>query len=163
MHISHENLLRVLEYSPSSGNFTWRYSRGTKLKGSTAGTVTPTGYITIMLNRKNYAAHRLAWFYVHKEWPEEDIDHVNRIGTDNRILNLRAATKSQNQYNTGLSKNNSSGYKGVYFNKRDGRYVAQIMIEGKRISLGTHLTAFDAHDAYQKASLTYHGEFSSEM
>ncbi|EOS94747.1 HNH endonuclease [Erwinia tracheiphila] len=162
MQLSHSELQSVLSYSPETGRFTWNKKSGTKIRNSVAGTHHKTGYVVITIQKKPYRAHRLAWFYVYGEWPTEDIDHINRIRSDNRLCNLRLANKSQNQHNTGLGRNNSSGFKGVYFSTREGKFLAQIMVSRKRVSLGYHRTAIEAHQAYKNAAAIYHGEFSSE-
>jgi len=163
MKISHDFLRSILNYSPETGLFEWKISKGTKKVGSIAGAINRTGYFAITIDKHRYLSHRLAWFYFYGVWPNEDVDHKNRVRTDNRIANLRLASKSQNQFNSSIRKDNTSGYKGVYYCAREGKYLAQIMVNRKRISLGYHTSAIDAHRAYQKASLTYHGEFSSEQ
>ena len=99
--LSHEKLLELLEYSPSTGLFTWRVSRsGNKGVGSIAGTLQKDGCLTIGLDRKIYKAHRLAWFYMTGSWPKKLVDHRNTIRTDNSWNNLREANHAQNMYNS---------------------------------------------------------------
>lgn len=89
-----------------------------------------------------------------------EVDHVDWNGLNNRRNNLRAATTSQNQYNQRLAKHNTSGFKGVSWNKRREKWRAQIRAGGTRLDLGLFPTREDAHAAYAKASAELHGQFS---
>jgi hypothetical protein len=89
-------------------------------------------------------------------------DHKNRKRTlDNTDDNLRISTSQQQSYNTGKRRNNSSGYKGVFFEKRQGRFRSQIRVNGKRVHLGYRLSAYDAYvELYVPAANKLHGEFA---
>jgi hypothetical protein len=87
-------------------------------------------------------------------------DHKDRLNTlDNRRNNLRV-TLNQNQQNVGKYKNNTSGFKGVYWSTRDKKWEAQIKVNGENIYLGLFPTAELAALAYDEAALPYHGEFA---
>lgn len=88
------------------------------------------------------------------------IDHWDHNGLNNQRYNLRIATIPQNGWNQGLSKVNVSGYKGVYWRKDIGKWVAQIEVNGKRIWLGAFVNVVDAANAYDVAALKYYGEFA---
>ncbi len=90
-----------------------------------------------------------------------DIDHINGNKSDNRIDNLRLATFSENSWNAEKRSDNTSGHKGVSFDKRRGVWVAYINAYGKRKHLGRFYLIEDAYKAYEKASIDIHGEFSS--
>ena len=87
------------------------------------------------------------------------VDHINRDTLDNRKSNLRICTCEGNAQNHKRRKDNTSGYKGVTFFKRDQNYISQIGYKGKLIFLGYYDTAEEAHAAYCEASKKYHGEF----
>lgn len=89
-----------------------------------------------------------------------DTDHINGNRLDNRCSNLRICTTKQNMANQGIRSNNTSGYKGVTFHKTTNKWVACIHIDGKNKNLGYFEDKEDAAEAYQIASLEYHGEFS---
>jgi hypothetical protein len=93
---------------------------------------------------------------------EEIVDHINRNKLDCRDENLRRCTKSQNAMNTCLSKRNTSGTKGVWFNKLEGKWVAEIFVNGKKISLGHYLNIEDAIKNRKKAEVNYFGEYAAE-
>jgi hypothetical protein len=151
-----EELKKYLSYSPETGLFTWMAKSSDKTKlGSTAGCKRPDGYIKIKILGEQVLAHRLAWFYVHGEWPEEEIDHINRVRDDNRLSNLRSVKKRQQQQNQSVSSRNTSGYTGV--SKTDsGKYRANITKDGKFIALGVFETPEQASDAYMAAKKVYH-------
>jgi hypothetical protein len=107
------------------------------------------GYLQIMIDGKNHLAHRLAWFYVYGEWPKNQIDHINRIKTDNKIINLRDVDNSTNQHNIGTRSHNSSGTTGVYKSSRSGKWISTIELKNKKYCLGTHSSLDDAKSARQ--------------
>lgn len=151
-------LKSILRYDPDTGNFIWVNHFGRRiLAGSIAGALNK-GYVEIGINLKKYKAHRLAWFYMTGEWPKHYIDHKDRNKVNNKWENLREATKFQNQWNTKLSKNNRTGFKGVKFSQ--GKYAAGITVAGKGIYLGSRATPEEAHELYKEAALKYFGEFA---
>lgn len=131
-------LKQLLFYCDVTGHFTWLMSNSKKIKiGDMAGCLNKKdGYRYIKINGKLYLEHRLAWLYVHGVMPPDMVDHRNRIRDDNRIDNLRLATNAENQQNRDKPKNNTSGVTGVTWNKRSGKWLAQIMVNRKNIYLG---------------------------
>ena len=158
-----ETLRHLLDYNQDTGVFRWRYNMRTKAIGDVAGR-NVRGYRKISINRESIYAHRLAWLFVYGEWPQGEIDHINRKRDDNRIENLRTATKSQNRHYAGLGKSNRSGFRGVHFSKTDKygkeRWRAQIKINGHRIHIGYFDIPEAAHEAYQAAAKHYFGDFA---
>lgn len=151
-------LKELVSYDPIDGLFRWNKPRPKCTPGKTVGTITKRdGYVRVGLLRKIHLAHRLAFFYMTGKWPKEDIDHVNGIRHDNRWKNIREATRSQNNYNTGLRSNNTSGCKGV-FRRRNG-WCARINVDGKAIHLGDYETFEEARDARLGAASIHHGDF----
>lgn len=134
----------ILDYSPETGEFTFRYTRGGVTAGSRAGFLRPDGYVQIKIHGRAFLAHRLAWFWVHGAWPSsEELDHINRNKADNRIDNLREATFSLNRTNLGLRASNRSGATGVCLVHERGkpaRWLAYIRVDGKMRKLGRHKT-----------------------
>lgn len=161
--LSPEQLHSVLDYDPGTGLFRWREGIDHWRAGLPAGTRS-LDYVLIgikMDGRKRlYRAHRLAWLYVHGEWPDGQVDHINGVKHDNRIANLRVATNQQNAINRAVRMDNTSGYKGVSWNKRSGRWLAHISYGGKIRHLGLFDDIEDAITAYSLAAQRYHGEFA---
>ncbi len=146
-----------LNYDPNTGIFTWAINRYRVRVGAGAGTLRKDGYIRIQIDCELHLAHRLAWFFVHGVWPVNQIDHINGVRTDNRIANLRIATPAENSQNQGKNRNNTSGYTGVSWNKRAGKYQSQIQVNGKLIYLGLFDDKEEAKQAREDAKKKYHG------
>lgn len=99
--------------------------------------------------------------YLHNEIMQAKmVDHKNRDGLDNRKENLRICTHAQNMQNRKKNRNNTSGYIGVTWEKRDKKWSATIMVDKRKISLGHYSDPVEAAKAYDTAARTYHGEFS---
>lgn len=158
--ISLEEAESLLHYEPDTGEFYWLVDRGRggggAKAGSFAGKTSNRGYILIGIAGQNFLAHRLAWLFVHGFMPNDEIDHRNGNRADNRIKNLRLATRVQNARNTQKSANNTTGFKGV--SRRRGKFKATIYL-GRQVHLGDFATAEEAHAAYCKAAQEHYGEF----
>ena len=158
MELSHQHLLSVLSYSKETGEFVWLIDSGRARKGAVAGHIRKDGYVQIIIGKKLYRAHRLAWFYVTGSWPEGRLDHQDNCGSNNRWENLRPATHSQNMANRKLNANNVSGFKGV--SRRGKRFRAYVQKDGRRFLLGMFDTAEAAGAAAAAKSIELHGEFA---
>lgn len=155
--ITQDRLKEVLRYDPETGLFTWLVATGRRMRvGSVAGTKSSEGYIRIAVDGKIYRAHRLAFLYMTGEWPHDQVDHCDTDRTNNRWLNLRPASNSQNAANKRATS--STGYKGVY--KNGIGYAAQITVGGKNIYLGQFSTPEQASAAYVAAANDNFGEFA---
>jgi hypothetical protein len=150
-----------LSYDPASGHLTWLKRSGHIKPGTVAGTPHSLGYIILKLRTRRYYAHRLAWAIHFGEWPPEQIDHINGNGRDNRIVNLRLANNSQNNTNhLGPRRNNTSGMTGVYWRKPEHKWVAQIVVDGRHITLGRFDTRLRAVMARLEAEAKYQGDYA---
>ena len=151
-----EYLRSVLDYDPATGIFTWKVRTSTSVKvGDVAGCPNGDGYLQIGLQNRLYQAHRLAWLYVYGEWPKDQLDHTNRIRTDNRISNLREVTNKQNGQNASKRRDNTSGHPGVCWHKRDSKWRATIKHNQKKIHLGYFENLEDAVAARKAAEKLY--------
>lgn len=153
--ITYDRLHEVLNYDPKTGIFRRRFgSRGAK-KNSIAGSIGTDGYITIMIDYKWHKASRLAFLYMEGYMPEFDIDHINRIRSDNKWFNLRHVSRSCNNRNKCISKNNTSGVTGVSFNKKSNKWRSYIKISKKDFNLGLYNTILEAAKARWEAEKKY--------
>lgn len=156
--LSLERLKQLLHYCSETGEFTWLSGRSRTAKGSKAGTRHHSGYLNIAIDRRLYLAHRLAIFYMTGEWPEI-ADHINRARDDNRWANLRSGDASENSCNKSMLTNNTSGYRGVFWNKREGKWHARVVKKGKAYSLGYFTDKERAIAAVDVHIRQIHGEF----
>lgn len=90
----------------------------------------------------------------------EFVDHINLNPLDNRRSNLRIANRSQNATNSGRHKNNTSGFKGVTYSKRERKWQSSIIFNGKTKWLGYFISPELAYQAYCEAAKELHGEFA---
>lgn len=153
--ITQERLKELFDFDPETGIFTNKTQRSYNSKiGQKVGTLAQ-GYFKVVVDRKMYLLHRLAWLYVYGYLPPY-IDHINRVSTDNRISNLRPVTKKQNVENQKLASTNKSGYRGVSWDKKRKKWFVSIQHNTKTIALGRFENIEDARDAYCKAAAKYH-------
>lgn len=151
-----EQLRSILHYDQETGIFTRKVSTSNSVKaGDAAGCPGGDGYLQIAVLSRKYQAHRLAWLHTNGAWPKGQIDHINRIRTDNRIANLREVTNKQNQQNASKRSDNTSGHTGVSWNKRISKWRAQIEHNQKRIHLGYFTDIEDAIAARKAAEKLY--------
>jgi hypothetical protein len=144
------NLLRnTVTYDPETGVFCRVKRCGKRPAGSPIGGINQNGYAYVALSGKPYSAHRLAWFMSYGEWPDGDIDHVNRNRSDNRLCNLRVVSRSENKLNQNRQRNNKHGYPGVTLDR--GRWAAKITVKYEVIHLGTYDTYLEAKAARRGA------------
>lgn len=143
------------------GGLKWKAGRN-RTEGKPAAKIRPDGYkrIRITYEGKEYEflEHRAVWLICSGIWPDNYIDHINGIKTDNRICNLRSASASQNGANSKVSSNNSSGWNGVY--KQGNIFRAQIHVNRTTHYLGTFTNSREAALAYNYAAESFFGRFS---
>jgi hypothetical protein len=161
-----EYLRERLDYDPETGVFTWKWhpdmapNWNARWPGKTAG-YNNNGYRQVDLKNSGYKLHRLAWLHTHGVWPPNEIDHINGKRDDNRLCNLRLATKNENMWNLTERQTNRTGLKGVTWCRREKRFLAQITQFRKHRHLGYFATPEEAHAAYVKAAQQLHGEFAN--
>lgn len=154
-------LRELLDYDKASGLFRWRVDHrfcGFIRAGRIAGGLNSDGHMRIQIDGVTHLAHRLAWLHVMGEWPADEIDHENRVRSDNRWLNLRPATNEQQRRNSSRQSNNTSGFKGVSKDRNGWR--ARIFVGGRNRGLGTFDTPELAHEMYSLAAAMIHGDFA---
>lgn len=131
-----KRLKELLHYDLTTGIFTWRVWRKNQIiPGAVAG-YNQNGYIVIEIDGRPFKAHRLAIYYTGKYWPENNIDHINRIKGDNRRSNLREVSSMYNARNSGNYSHNLTGVRGTFFCRTRKKYGALIRVGGKSYTLG---------------------------
>lgn len=162
------SLRSIFVYSAETGEIVWKWREfatqhetrrwNTRYAGKPAGSPDEDSGLTIKIKKRLYKAHRIAWalFYGEDAPSHLVIDHRNGNALDNRIDNLRLATRSQNAHNS--SSRRSGMPKGVY--RRGSKFFATICVDGKQMNLGTYGTLVEAVEARAKADNAYCGEFA---
>jgi hypothetical protein len=165
--IAAEEVRAILGYDPATGELRWSVdvpALNRKRIYHYAGTradFKDGRYRSVKINGERYKAHILIWLIVHGRAPTEEIDHVNRNGNDNRLLNLREATRAQNQANRSKHKRNTTGFKGVFL-RSDGKAWCAYLTVGRKVHrLGSFPSPEQAASAYQEAARAHHREFAS--
>lgn len=158
MQLTQDRLRQVLNYNADTGVFTWRIQLNHRGPVGAVAGLDPAKYrVEIGIDGRRYFAHRLAWLYVHGEWPPGEIDHINRNDRDNRIANLRLADRSLNNFNRGAT--NPEVHVGVSWFKQTKRWRARIKVDKKEIALGYFLDMAGAVAARKAAEKKYYGNF----
>lgn len=162
MSITTEELKRMISYDESTGIFRWIEKRRGRNYGGVAGSIHKTlGYLQVRISYKLYYGHRLAWQYVHGYEPTERIDHIDGNPSNNMLSNLRMCSQSQNMGNSRKRSNNTSGFKGVSWFKRDGKWKVQIQCAGmKNKHIGYYYSPEIAAIVYDITALEMFGQFA---
>src|SRR3990167_10490582 len=165
MKLTQELLKERLKYDPLTGEFTWLVApKGSWASvGDLAGGHHPKGHRLIGIFGKFYKAYRLAFLYMTGEFPLEEIDHRDCDPSNNIWDNLRTCSHGENQQNKGISKNNSSGAKGVHFHKTNKRWEASVTHLGKQHYLGSYDNLELAELVATEARDKYHGQFARHV
>lgn len=152
-------LQEIFDYLPN-GDLVWKINKGRHpSKGKIAGSLNPNGYKYLCLDYKTILHHRIV-FMLHHGYMPSFVDHINGIRDDNRIENLRAATRCQNGANQKIAVDNKSGYKGVSWASSKKRWRANVIVNGKSVFSKYYRTLEEAALAYNKAAIEHHGEFA---
>ena len=166
--LSPERARELFDYDPATGALTWRRRAdsekdaarlNSRHAGKVAGNLDRLGYLKVFADGRQHKAHRVVWLIVNGELGDAQIDHINCNRSDNRIENLRLASRSQNIANSRRHSDASSGYKGVTWHP-SGKWHARIKQNGRSRSLGLFADPAEAHAAYCTAASKAFGEFA---
>lgn len=150
-----ERIREAFSYDPDTGVLIWRIRTSNRSTiGKEAGSPDGQGYRILMLDKCLLRTHRVVWAYFHGKWPKGFIDHINGIRSDNRIRNLRDVSNAVNlQNNMKAQCNNTTGFRGVWVERKSGVFIAEMSMNRKRHLLGRFKTAEEAAAAYAKAKI----------
>ena len=147
------DLIADLSYRPDTGELFW-------LDGHRSDTISIKGYRYVSRLGELFAAHRIVW--VMNGGPNCELDHIDGDPGNNKLSNLRAASRSENQANRRRGTNNTSGVKGVTWNKAKRKWCAQLMFRGERKHYSYHASIEEAQQAYLLAAKLHHKEFARQ-
>lgn len=153
--VSIAELRETFEQDPLTGRIRNRTTGATDCDGG-------PGYRQIRCFGAARYSHRIAFALAHGRWPKATIDHINGNRKDNRLANLREASRSENQCNRGRQKNNTSGVAGVHYHRASGKWQAYIAKAGRQKHLGLFPTREEAAAARVKEQSRLFGAFSTK-
>lgn len=148
----------MVSYNPETGVLIWIARPCPKIRIGSIASRKPNRddrYRVFKLNKRAYQAHRVAWLLHYGDWPALELDHINGDKDDNRISNLRLATRSQNMANRKVRAESRTGIKGVRPYGKE-KFAAVFM----KKHLGAFDTPEEASEAYAKAAESLFGEFA---
>lgn len=158
--LTHAELLERVSYDPETGIFTNRKTgRVLGTRHQSRSRANAPVYLRIRIGNTRVLAHVLAYFYMTGKWAPEQVDHRDNDGLNNRWENLRACTNAENQSNRPATICNTTGVKGVAWNRRDKCYYVTIQHQGRRFHLGCFKTIEEARAAYEAKAREVQGEF----
>lgn len=160
MRISQAELHDILQYDAKIGVFTWKHSSPVAHAGEIAGKIYSNGYRYIAVAGTYYPAALLAWIYIAGFDPGGMIDHIDLNKENDSFNNLRPASHSQNHANVEVPKHNTSGLKGVLWNKQRRKWQARLTNQYKQVHLGFFDDIVDAAIAYRSGAIAQWGEFA---
>lgn len=146
-------LRSLVRYDAATGTLHWRVLLPRRKRGPLGAPAGHGGRLQTPIDGRAHYIHRLVWLYHHDEWPADQVDHINGDKRDNRIENLRVVSNGENAQNRRV--------RGVTYERRNGRWRARIMVDGKSISLGYFATEREALAEYQRAKLVYHESWAT--
>lgn len=151
-------LRECIHYDPETGAFTRKVRLAHRHQvGDDATHPMSNGYMRVAIDSQRYLAHRIAWLYVHGEWPKNHIDHINGNRADNRLANLRDVSRSINQQNRRKpDSDNQSGLLGAHYHGQNRNWVARVRVNGRAKHIGSFPTPELAHEAYVEAKRRLH-------
>lgn len=156
--ITFQEAKELFTYDRETGVIKWRKRTKCQRDNLVAGCTRSSddGYIYINIKGKQYGAHRIALLLAYGFYSDDlQVDHINHVRNDNRLVNLRFVTRSENQRNQSRHRKNTTGVTGVYYHKTKRKYVAQIVVEGAKIYLGAFVSLEEATEVRKAAELKY--------
>jgi hypothetical protein len=158
--ITQERVRHLFNYLPDAGQLIRLVRTSNRVHiGDDAGSASHRGYRKVHVDGKRYYEHCVIWLWMTGEWPRDQIDHIDMDASNNRWGNLREASQTENNANTHIHIDNTSGVKGVYFDKERNLWAAQLHIHRKHIFLGRFNSRNAAHEAYKDGARRYFGDF----
>jgi hypothetical protein len=158
--VTQERLHELFRYDPETGELWHKKKNSNRSIMNRPVGCKRDGYLVARIDGKTLSLHRVIWVYVYGKLPEYDIDHINMDRADNRLSNLREATRSKNMMNTLAHRDSRSGVKGVCWHKAAQKWFARVSKDGGTINVGLFETKEQAAEAVQKCREKMHQAFT---
>jgi len=159
--ITQEKVKHLFDYHKSGSLVRKIYTSSNARVGSFVGCEGAEGYKLVRVDGKLYRVHRLIFLWHHGFLPEY-VDHIDTDVINNKIENLRRCSKSQNSCNGKMRINNTSGIKGVSWNKEKSKWMAKLCHKRKQMHIGYFSSIHEAEKAVRAARKKLHGEFAND-
>lgn len=156
-----EDLRKLFEYNEQTGILYWSVNKGRATKGDIAGTNHNKGYLSVQIDKTAYLLHRVIWCIYYGQWPSKFIDHIDLNKKNNKINNLRLATRANNCQNHARRIDSNSSIKGVTWHVRLNKWQARVQIDNKRVHLGYFHNLMDAEKRITDVRSNLHKEFTN--
>jgi hypothetical protein len=156
--ITQKRLKEVVTYDPETGKFCWKQTRSGRRSGI-FGSIDANGYGRVCIDGKRYLLHRLAFLYMTGKFPENHVDHVDRVKLNNAWVNLRNAVPVENNRNVGMRVVNTSGATGVWWEKDRCKFRVGIKAGGRTIYGSRHNDFESAIQQRNEMVVKYHADF----
>jgi len=154
--ITQERVKALFDYNELTGELSFVETKGRgKRKDKMVGCITKQGYLVVWAEKRSYQAHRLIWMHFYGKEPVNGIDHIDGNKLNNAIINLRDVSQQENTKNRRKSKNNTSGFVGVFWDKNKDKWRARVNVNKKAVYLGYFSCKGDAITARKKANIKY--------
>jgi hypothetical protein len=168
-NVTAERVRQLFDYNPETGDFTWKPNPEKQKRWNTTWSGRKAGYmgsenhryVQIFVDGQLYLGHRLAWLYVHGDFPSCGVDHIDGNPANNSIANLRPANQSQNASNMKTPRVNTSGYKGVTWCKSHRLWIGHVKKNYKYVLRSYFRTKEEAAAAVAIARDEHHGVFAN--
>lgn len=157
LELRYEEIAKLFTYDRVTGILYWKARTDNAVRCKyVAGSKTKDGYRQVGIKGKIYLEHRIIMLLCYGHIPDNaEVDHINHIRDDNRLVNLRFVTKLGNGRNQSISSRNTTDVTGVYFNKSQNKFMAQIRVNYQAIHLGYYDTLEEAAAARAEADLKF--------
>ena len=154
--LTQARLKEIVHYNKDTGIFTRKKTTSSRAKkGFIVGSIGKVGYLTVRIDGPLYFLHRLVYLYIYGKFPKHHVDHINHDKLDNSFKNLRLVTQKGNSKNMPMRSDNTSGYTGIYFDKRCSKWMGLIKTDDGVKFLGYYEDKEDAINARKKANVKY--------
>ena len=162
MQITQEQVRHAFDYDPLTGVLKWKNPVHHRVwVGKICRSPGKKGYYRVQFVGKLWHVHRIIFLYMKGRFPNSDLDHINGIVNDNRWVNLREATASENRFNSRRYRNNTSGFKGVAWCKQKNKWRGRVKVEGKEYHAGFFDDIHEAVNEVQELRNNLHKNFAN--